>query len=65
VPSAWQRYKTRKNLGLGGWVTNLAARVRHLEAGAQSGYTTVWLGGLAAPSSYITATCQVRGRPLR
>lgn len=65
VPASWQRYKMRKNVGLSSWIGDFAARLQSLEDGAQSGYSSsVWLGGLAAPSSFITATRQVLSRLL-
>jgi len=58
IPAGWRRYKTRKNFSLALWIDDLSKRVLQVDKGAREGFGTVWLGGLASPSSFITASRQ-------
>lgn len=46
------------------WVNDFVKRVQHFEAGVASGFRSVWLGGLAFPTGWVTATRQEAARRL-
>ena len=59
IPRHWRRYKVPAGVALQAWFTDLAARIRQLEAlSSASPPAAIWLGGLLAPEAYITATRQ-------
>lgn len=55
-------------MSLAQWMSDFVKRLHHYEAGLASGFQLVWLGGLAFPSGWITATRQEaarrKGKPL-
>lgn len=47
------------------WIDDLAQRIQKLEIGMRDGFSSVWLGGLALPSGWITATRQAASHQLQ
>ena len=51
-------------MNLAQWIDDLSKRVQQLEAGMRDGFRSVWVGGLALPSGWITATRQAAAHKL-
>jgi dynein heavy chain 1 len=60
VPSPWLRFRLPRNIAVGQFISNLAARMGQLQVIASKQYKVpaIWLGGLFSPEAYLTATRQ-------
>lgn len=51
-------------MNLAQWIDDLSKRLEQLETGMRDGFHSVWVGGLALPSGWITATRQAAAHKL-
>lgn len=64
VPATWKAGLVQADMGVAGWVDDLAKRLDHLasvsKAGPKTGpsATPYWLGGLFSPDAFVTASRQ-------
>lgn len=64
VPASWKAGLVQADMGVAGWVDDLAKRLDHLASVSKAGPKTgpdaapYWLGGLFSPDAFVTASRQ-------
>ena len=64
VPASWKAGLVQADMGVAGWVEDLAKRLEHLASVSKAGPKTgpdaapYWLGGLFSPDAFVTASRQ-------
>lgn len=65
VPESWKAGLVQADMGVAGWVEDLAKRIEHLASVSKAGgprtgpdAAPYWLGGLFSPDAFVTASRQ-------